>query len=58
MEDSGGKVIAAHRMRMVGVSDQRVVMRVPYQPATRLTGQPTTSVSEYRWRVVRFFPRR
>ena len=35
MEESGGNVIAAFRMRMVEVSDERVVMRVPYQPAAR-----------------------
>ncbi len=35
MEESGGNVIAAFRMRMVEVSDERVVMRLPYQPAAR-----------------------
>ena len=35
MEESGGNVIAAYRMRMVEVSDEKVIMRVPYQPAAR-----------------------
>ena len=35
MEESGGNVIAAFRMRMVEVSDERVVMRVPYQRSAR-----------------------
>lgn len=35
MEESGGNVIAAYHMRMVEVSDERVVMRVPDQPMPR-----------------------
>ncbi|MEX0682049.1 MAG: PaaI family thioesterase [Dehalococcoidia bacterium] len=35
MEESGGNVIASYRMRMVEVSDDHVVMSVPYQPAAR-----------------------
>ena len=35
MEESGGNVIAADRMRMVEVSDERVVMSLPYQAAAR-----------------------
>ena len=35
MEESGGNVIAAYRMRMVEVDDEKVIMRVPYQPAAR-----------------------
>jgi uncharacterized protein (TIGR00369 family) len=35
MEESGGNVIAAYRMRIVELSEERVVMRVPYQPSAR-----------------------
>jgi uncharacterized protein (TIGR00369 family) len=35
MEESGGNVIAAYRMRMVEITEEKVVMRVPYQPAAR-----------------------
>lgn len=35
MEDTGGNIIAAMRMRMVEVSDERVVMEMPMGPAVR-----------------------
>jgi uncharacterized protein (TIGR00369 family) len=35
MEESGGNIIAAMRMRMVEISDQRVVMEMPMGPAVR-----------------------
>ncbi len=35
MEDSGGNIIAAMRMRMVEVSDERLVMEMPMGPAVR-----------------------
>ena len=35
MEDSGGNIIAAMRMRMVEVSDERLVMEMPMRPAVR-----------------------
>ena len=45
MEESGGNVIAAYRMRMVEVTADRVVMSVPYQPAARQgTGAFATGV--------------
>jgi uncharacterized protein (TIGR00369 family) len=35
MEDSGGNIIAAMRMRMIEVSDERVAMEMPMGPAVR-----------------------